>query len=366
MPLVPTLVRVMVILLAVAGAAGHLAYLDALWWHALGLTATVSRDVSPATIVLLSAHAVVSITCSVFGVAMVLSERHRQEAARALGLAFAAWSYLMAYSGITLLFRPPAPGLQREVFEAHFLAVEVLGLAGLLRYTSIFPRSLTDEELEPLDTLPRLLLPFYRAAVGMRGTWSPPLAGMAVLTVLWSATLATGGELSDAGLSRVMDVVRVCAAGVAVMNLRRAWASATEGDRDSLEWLLVGLAVLVGSVAILISGNVLVAVTGFPEPNVAWRPIVLDVGLVGFMSALAMSVLHREDNDPGRMLHLTTTGAAVTTIGLFLAAGLEALFSGGLLAAVSLRHGVGSAVAFAVVLSTWRQLAAWISRILPI
>jgi hypothetical protein len=355
-----------VILLAVAGAAGHLAYIDALWWHALGLTATVSREVSPATVVLLSAHAIVSIVCSLLGVAMVLSERHRQEAARSLGLAFAAWSYLMAYSGITLLFRPPAPGMKREIFEAHFLAVEVLGLTGILRYTAIFPRPLGEEEVAPLDTLPGPLLPLYRAAVAMRGTWAPLVAGVVVLTVLWGVTLATGGELSDAGLSRFMDVVRFCAAGVAVMNLRRAWACATEGDRDGLEWLLVALAVLVGSLAIVISGNVLVAVTGFPEPDVAWRPILLDVGLIGFMMALAMSVLHRDGNDPGRALHFITVGAAVTTMGLFLAAGLEALFSGGLLAAVSLRHGVGSAVAFAVVLSTYRQLSGWISRLLPL
>ena len=34
----PTAVRVSVILLAVAGRGGHVTYLDALWWHALGST----------------------------------------------------------------------------------------------------------------------------------------------------------------------------------------------------------------------------------------------------------------------------------------------------------------------------------------
>ena len=124
--------------------------------------------------------------------------------------------------------------------------------------------------------------------------------------------------------------------------------------------------ILAGSLAVLIGGNMLVAVTGFPEPEVAWRPILLDVGLVGFMASLAMSVLHGERNDPGRVLRLFTSWAAVTTIGLFAAAGLEALFSGGLVGAVSLRHGVGSAVAFAVVLATYRQLAGWVSRLLPL
>lgn len=272
----------------------------------------------------------------------------------------------MAYSGITLLFRPPAPGLQGEMFEAHFLAVEVLGLGGMLRYTSIFPRPLAEDELAPLPTLPPVLLPLHRAAVRMRARWSPLVAGVPVPAVLRIGTISTGRDLSDAGLSRAMDVVRFCAAGMVVMNLRRAWACATEEDRDGLQWLIAALAVLVGSLTILISGNVLVTVTGFPEPDLARRPILLDLGLVGFMAALAMSVLNRDRHDPDRVLRVVSTGAAVTTIGLFVAAGLEALFSGGILAAVSLRHGAGSAVAFAIVLFTWRQLSAWVQRILPL
>jgi hypothetical protein len=359
-------VRVAVILLAVAGTAGHLAYLDALWWHSLGLTARVSRDVSSATILLLTAHAVVSFVCSALSVAMVLSERHRQEAARALALAFGAWSYLMAYAGATLLFRPPTPGMRREIFEAHFLAVEMIGLAGLVRFTSIFPRSLTDAELEPLPTLPPMLVPFHHASVGMRRRHAPLVAATLVLLVLWGWAISTGRPLSDAGLSRGMDLVRLCAAGLVVMNLRRAWAVATEGDRDGLTWLLVALAILLGALSMLIGGNMLVAVTGFPEPDVAWRPILLDLGLVGFLVAIAMSVLSRGRRDPARVLHRTASLAAAITVGLIMAAGLEALFGGDILSAFSLRHGVGSAVAFAVVLSTYRGIHAFVGRLLPI
>jgi hypothetical protein len=359
-------VRVAVILLAVAGTAGHLAYLDALWWHSLGLTATVARDVSGATILLLTAHAVVSFVCSVLSIAMVLSERHRQDAARALGLAFGAWSYLMAYSGATLLFRPPAPGMRREVFEAHFLVVEVIGLVGLVRFTSIFPRELTEAELEPMPTLPRVFLPFHHASVLMRGARAPLVAAVVVLVMLWGWMLAAGRPLSDAGLSPAMDLVRFCAAGLVVMNLRRAWTCATEGDRDGLTWLLVALAVLLATLSVLIGGNMLVAVTGFPEPDVAWRPILLDLGLVGFLVAIALSVLDRGRSDPIRALHVTASAGAGVTIGLFLAAGLEAFFSGQLLSGISLRRGVGTALSFAVVLSTYRALQSFIGRLLPI
>ncbi|MDH3270760.1 MAG: hypothetical protein OEN56_05475 [Gemmatimonadota bacterium] len=359
-------VRIVVILLAVAGAAGHLAYLDALWWHTLDLTETMARDVSRATVVLLVAHAVVSMTCSILGVWLVLHEGRRAEASRALALAFGAWSYLMAYSGATMLLRPAVPGLAREVFEAHFLLVEVLGLTALLRFTSIFPRVLTDDELRPVSTIPAAFLPFHHLSVFMRRRAAPWIAGVATLSLLWGWTLASGGNLSDAGLSRLMDMVRFAAAGLVTMNLHRAWRVSTEGDRDALMWLAAAFAILVGSLAILIGGNVLVAVTGFPEPNVAWRPIILDVGTAGFFVAVALSILHRGHRDPARLTRQVATATLVATSGLFLAAGLEALLTGGVFASYSLRAGIGTALAFSIVLSTYSNSARMIERVLPL
>lgn len=353
-------------MLAVAGAAGHLAYLDALWWHSLGLTATVTRNVSPATITLLAAQALVAVTCSILSIMMVLHEGRYPRSARALGVAFGAWSYLQAYAGVTLLFRPPAPGMERELFEAHFLVVEILGLVGLARFSALFPRTLTVEELAPIETLPTVLRPFHHTAVGMRNPWAPPVAGALVATTLWSWTYLSGGNLSDAGLSPAMHGVRFLAVGLVVMNLSRAWTSATEGDRDGLTWLFVALATLLGSLAILIGGNVLVAVTGWPEPNVAWRQILFNLGLLGFFTSLAMSVLHRHAVDPAMLIRRISTTAAVLTAGLLMAAALEALLGTGMGTGVSVRQGVGTAFSFAVILSTWRNLAGVIERVLPV
>jgi hypothetical protein len=337
-----------------------------LWWHSFGLTANVARSVSPATITLLTAHAIVAVTCSVLSIMMVLHEGRYPRSARALGVAFGAWSYLQAYPGVTLLFRPPAPGMERELFEAHFLAVEILGLVGLARFSAMFPRDLTDEELAPLETLPAVLRPFHHAAVAMRAPLAPAVAAVVVATTLWSWTFMSGGRLSDAGLSPAMHLVRFLAVGLVVMNLSRAWTSATEGDRDGLTWLFVALATLLGSLAILIGGNVLVAVTGWPEPNVAWRQIMFNLGLLGFFTSLAMSVLHRHAVDPAMLIGRISTTAAVLTAGLLLAAGLEALLGTGMGTGVSVRHGVGTAFAFAVILSTWRSLAGVVERILPV
>lgn len=358
--------RIVVILLAIAGTAGHLAYLDALWWHALGLSSPMATTVDDATVLLLTAHALVSAVCSVLAVVLALDEGRRPKACRALALAFGSWSYLMAYSGVTMLLRPVAPGLEREIFEAHFLLIEVMGLAALIHFTSIFPRSLTEEELRPWATQPALLMPFHHIGVFMRRPWAPWAAGAAVLAALWSTTLVSGGELSDAGLSPAMDVVRLLAAGLVVMHLHRAWRMATEGDQDALMWIVAALTILIGSLAMLIGANMLVAVTGFPEPNVAWRAIVLDGGTIGFFVGLAMSTLHRDGPDPSRLVRRAATFTVIVTAGLVLAAGLEALFTGAVFTAYALRTGAGTAVAIAIVLSTYRTAARAIEKTLPV
>ncbi len=171
--------------------------------------------------------------------------------------------------------------------------------------------------------------------------------------------------MSDAGLSPLMVLVRFAAAGLVVLNLRRAWGLATGADRDRLTWLVAGLSALLGSLALLIGGNVLVAVTGFPEPNVAWRPILLDLGLIGFLAGLAMSILYSGPVHPITVVRHIASACTVTTVGLFLAAGLEALFAGGILAAYSLRTGVGTAIALATIVSTYRNLVRLVGRLLP-
>lgn len=363
-PVVPTVVRVAVILLAIAGTAGHVAYIDALWWHSLELTATVARNVSPALIMLLTAHALVSVVCAIFAVALVIHEGPRQAAARGLGTAFGAWSYLMAYSGVTLLFRPD-PGLARELFEGHFLLIEMIGLVGLLRFTALFPSRLSPEAMSPPSPIPAALEPVRRFSLWMLRPWAPWLAGVIALTILWGLTITRGGAVSDAGLSPLMDVVRLGAVGLVVLNLRRSWDLVDDEGKARLRWLLVALTFLLGVLAILIGGNVLVEITGFPEPDVAWRPLLLDVGLVGFLSGLALSVLYSGPVSPLTVVRRVASASTITTLGLFLAAGLEALFSGGILAAFSLRTGVGSALALATILATYRGLLRFIDRLLP-
>jgi hypothetical protein len=356
----PTVLRVLVTLLAAVATVSQVAYLDALSWHVLGLATPMGTQMSGSLIAVMTGHAVVSLVSAVLAIVVVLHEGPKQSAARGLGLALGAWSYLTAYSGVTLLLRPDAVAW-RSLFEGHFLVVEILGLVGLLRFTAIFPRPLAETPLELPPTLPRSLAPLHGASVWILRSWAPWVSGASVLVLLWTLTVSRGIPLGDAGLSPLMDVVRFVAAGLVVLNLRRSWARADRADAAKLTWLLVALAFLTGALLLLIGGNVWMAVTGWPEPEVAWRPILVDVGLVGFLTSMTMSVLYNGSLDAS--LAATQIGAVATviTLGLFLAAALEALFTGAL-AGLSLRTGVGTLLAFVIVVATHRGMVRALQR----
>ena len=356
----PTVLRAFVTLLALVAAVSQVAYLDALAWHRLGLAPPMGAQMRPPFLTLMTAHAAISVVCGVLAVVLVLREGPRERAARGLGLALGAWSYLTAYSGVTLLLRDP--GGERMLFDGHFLAIEMAGLVGLIRFTALFPRPQTDEPLVPPPGLPPLLRPVHGASVWMLRPAAPWIVGGLVLLGLWLLMRATGAPIGDAGLHPLMDVVRFAAAGLVVLNLRRSWGRATGGEAHRLLWLLAALTFLVGTLLVFIGANVLVAVAEWPEPVLPWRPLLLDVGLLGFLVGLAAAVLYEGEIDPVRTVRRIASLSTVATLGLFLAAGLEALFSGSVVAGFALRTGVGTIIAFAVVLSTHRGLLRAIER----
>jgi hypothetical protein len=251
----------------------------------------------------------------------------------------------------------------RSVFEGHFLAVEIVGLVGMVTFTSLFPKALVETPLAPPATLPPILRPLHAVSVWMLKPWAPWLAGAAVLLALWSLSASRGTPLGDAGLSPLMDVVRFAAAGLVVLNLRRSWHRASREQAARLTWLLVGLAILTGALLVLIGGNVLLAVTDWPEPDIAWRPLLIDVGLVGFLIALTMSVLYGGRLDAASAASRIGAIATVGTLGLFLAAALEALFTEAL-QGLSLRTGVGTLLAFVLVVAMHRGMLRSVERVL--
>jgi hypothetical protein len=104
------------------------------------------------------------------------------------------------------------------------------------------------------------------------------------------------------------------------------------------------------------------AVTGWPEPDVAWRPILIDLGLMAFLVSMAMSILYAGSLDAVLAASRIGAVATVVTLGLFLAAALEALFTGAL-EGLSLRTGVGTLLAFVVVVALHRGMVRSLERL---
>ena len=358
-----TVVRLLVLLAATVAAAGQVAYLDALSGQKLGLTGTLRGELRPALLALMTAHAVVSLTTGVLAVVMAFDRSPRRQAARWLAIALAAWSYLMAYSGVTLLLRPDA-GPWRAAFEVHFLLVEAVGLAGLLRFTALYPRPLLPEALRDSASWPAVLAPVRRVTLWLLRPSAPWVAALGVSTLLIAWTVGNDRPVGDAGLHPLADLVRFGAAGLVVLNLRRSWHQATTAGRERLGWLLMGLALLLGMLLLLIGGNVLMAVTGWREPVVAWRPLLLDLGLLGFLASPAIGVRYEGSLRVVRAARRTLAVGAVIALALFFAAGLEALLSGGMLARMDMGRGFGTAVALATVLSTHGDLVGFFERII--
>jgi hypothetical protein len=361
----PTAQRVLVTLLAAVAVVAQVAYLDALTWHSLGWAAPIGSmgtRMNGSLVAVMTGHALVSVVSAALAIVLVLHEGPAQKPARGLGMALGAWSYLTAYSGVTLLLRPTSPVL-RSVFEAHFLAVEMIGLIGLVSFTALFPKPLLETPLEPPAALPPSLKPLHATSVWMLRPWAPWLAGGVVLLLLWSLVASRGASLGDAGLSPLMDVVRFAAAGLVVINLRRSWSRANREQAARMTWLLVALAFLTGVLLVLIGGNVLLAVTDWPEPGVAWRPLLIDVGLIGFLISMTMSILYAGRLDAALAASRIGAIATVGTLGLFLAAALEALFTEAL-QGLSLRTGVGTLLAFVLVVAMHRGMLRSVEKVL--
>jgi hypothetical protein len=267
----------------------------------------------------------------------------------------AVWAYLLAYSGMVILVSPAADSSLRWIFDAHFLLVEALGLAALIRFTALFPEPLRPGMLRD----PRTLAPGLRAAQRFRirllGPAAPWVAGTAAAVLTIGVNAALGRSIQNAALLPLADLLRLGALTVVVLNLRRAFFSAPPAGRTRVTWVALGFTVLVGAVGLVLGGNVLTAVTGWAAPRLNWRPIILHLGVIGLLSGTAMGVTYAGRVDPAPLVRRVAVVLGMATVMLFLAAGLEMLLSGGVSALFVLPHGAGTLLAVVVMLVVYRR-----------
>lgn len=342
---------VTVILVALA-LMGQAAYLDVLYWNTMGLGRLAMGGVAPALLSAVITGAVVSLVSGMLGVTMAF-RGGGSRGARPLGLALSAWSYLLAYSGTTVLFAPDLGSPFRFAFEAHFLGVEAVGLAALLRFTTLFPTPLHDSDLRPPDQLAVGLRTAQHLRLLMLRPWGPWVFGAVALALVLGVNAGMGRTTQDTALLPLTDILRLLALAVVVLNLRVSFVSSGRDDRRHMFWMVVGFTLLVGAVGALLGGNVLVAVTRWEIPGLNWRPIVLDLGVMGLLWGTGMAVFYEGAMRPGVFTRRATVFLSMLTMALFLAAGMETL-----LVARSLAQGIGTvlaAVAVGLLYATTRR-----------
>jgi hypothetical protein len=177
----------------------------------------------------------------------------------------------------------------------------------------------------------------------------PWLAGSAACAVVLVAAAAQGRPIQDAPLIVPADVFRLSALAVVVLNLRASFvATATEGRRAGF-WFVVGFTLLLGAVGVLLGGNVLTAVTKWAIPGFNWRPVVLDLGVLGLIWGSVRGIAYRGTRKPGPLARHAAVLASSVTVALFLAAGLESLLTGVVASPVSLPRGAGTLIAFVAI-----------------
>jgi len=354
-------VRILVLLLSGGAVAGQLAYLDALAWHVL--SPSPMQSVRGVVLTMALAHAVLSIASGAVAVVLAFRDQAAQPGSRGLSLAIGAWSYLLAYPGIVVMLRPD-PGTARMVFDGHFLLVETLGLAGLVRFTTLFPRKLVPAELTSHAVGSRLatfLQPLRSALLEPGIVWA---AAVLVPTSLFVVSLARGTPVADAGFAPVMDVMRIAAAAAVVLNLRDAWVRADPREQPRLSWLLAALSSLIASVLLVIGGSILLSATSWPDPPVAWRPILLDLGVLGFVVGLAATQIAPERIDAVRAARRIAGGVGLAMTLLLSATIFEVMLSSGLFGPVTLPAGLGAVMAAAAVGSVSAPLLRFFERML--
>ena len=357
--------RGLTLILSVLAVVGQAAYLDALYWNALGLGPLSHGSLRPALLSAVITGAVVSLAAASLGTAMAIRGDTRR-GARPLGLALAVWAYLLAYSGMIVLFAPPEGTFLNTVFDGHFLVLEALGLASLLRFTAVFPGHLDLMDLRAPDSLPPGLRTAQRVRIWLLRPAAPWILALGAAAISFAVNTFLGRQLQDTALLALVDLFRLTALTLVVLNLRHAFMSADAGVRSRMVWIVLGFALLVGAVGFVLGGNVLTAVTGWELPRMNWRPIVLDVGVLGLLWGGAMAVFYNGPMDPARLVRRAAIVGGMGTVTLFLSAGLEMLLSGVVAARFSLPYGAGTilgVVAMGVLYTrTVRPLDAFLSQ----
>lgn len=206
------------------------------------------------------------------------------------------------------------------------LVCMVAALAALLRFSTIFPRPLTDRDLPGSGAITRV----QRRLLDPRAVWS---SGAAVLCLLVLLTLveivgeAALGQrvVTELALKIIGSAVIVAAMSLAVLNLRAGYRHADEEGRRRIYWVVEGF--FAGTAVLLVASAVklLQLATGFTIRIESWFVFAFFAAFLVLLGCLAIAMFYAGALDPALAMRRTAVFGLVGFAMIFVFTGMEQL-----------------------------------------
>lgn len=290
---------------------------------------------------------------SALGGALLWRASERREA-RTLAIFLVLFAFAVSSDGFWMYRQlEPTSAFLRSGYDVGAFAAAVYAFAALVRFSMLFPRAVTAEDLAGAHgsaagarlrrglnrTRERARLPaiagdapgplrtMQRALLDGRRFW---LGATALGVVLF--TIVAGGRALEArfgGHGWAEIVFRILQSGftiaafaLAIANFRVAQARASDADRRRLFWVLEGCIAFALIMSVAVAIKVLEIALGL-RVQTRWFPLVFLLATAVVLVCLAIAMFRAGALDPALAIRRTAIAGVVTTLLVFLFAGLE-------------------------------------------
>lgn len=329
---------------------------------------------------------------SALGTALLWRSSEKREA-RTLAIFLMLFAFAVSSDGFWTYrqVEPTSPAFRVAYDVATFLAA-VFAFAALVRFSVLFPRAITADDLSgphgsatgahlrratdrlrvlvrrPAlgDAAPGPLRRLQRALLDGRRFW----IGAVILAVMLFVVVAGGRWLEQRVggrgwaemVFRVLQIgFTIAAFAVAIANFRVAQARASDADRRRLFWVLEGCIAFAVIMSVAVAIKVLEMAAGLRVP-MRWFPLVFLFATAVVLVCLAIAMFRAGAFDPALAIRRTAIAGVVTTLLVFLFAGVENLVQGWLGARLGFGDRLGGLLTGGTIGLAAGPLQAYVSR----
>lgn len=273
------------------------------------------------------------------------------------------------------------------------VATFVLAVASFVRFSALFPRTLTPERLPPV----RRLVWLRRLRAAMLGGWTVWAVAAGVILFPWlagavlarafglddafvlgedAASPADGWGMSVRGVPAVVGriylimgalayvILPVVAAAVGVRNLRMNYRLAAADERRRMLWVTTGFVLAAWLIVAAVGGAIVLGAFNLTERIAVGLVVLLVLAPLLVVLGSAMGVLYAGAIDPALALRRSTLYGALGALGLVAFAGIENALSALVEERLALPTFIGPLVSGGIVATALVPLQRRVSRAL--